>query len=163
MYLDADIDCFRPADDLIMGADMVLQGTAGGIANNFAMASRSGVQFWELMIQEVTWRALNVSHADSVLQMTGPPVISDAVCKYVGFSNYNHCWDNIAGTHVVAGQVIRLWPHGSWFSPCLFNDQLAICSNKIKQQQATGNLAHNLTGMHKHAASRVRIATAGNW
>ena len=164
MYLDVDIECFRPADDLIKGADTVLQGTIGEIANNFAMAAHSGVHFWEVMIQEVTWRALNVSHADSVLRTTGPPVISDTVCRYVGFSNHSLCWDNIAGTHVVAGQAIRLWPHGSWFSPCWFNDQ-AVCSTKIKQQQANGNLAYNLTGMHKHLGSWLskEIMASGDW
>ena len=81
MYLDIDVECYRPADPLLVGWDLVLQSEypEAQDVSNAVLASAPGLPYWEALIEAVAATADAIANkrrldAMDVLQATGPPL-----------------------------------------------------------------------------------------
>lgn len=81
MYLDIDVECFKPADPLLVGWDLVLQSEypEAHDISNAVLASAPGLPYWEALIEAVAATADAIANkrrldAMDVLQATGPPL-----------------------------------------------------------------------------------------
>lgn len=80
LYLDVDVECFKPTDKLLSDSDIVLQleDTNPKSLNNAVMASVPGHPFWLDVIQIMMDRGsranagfLGFQHLDTILKTTG--------------------------------------------------------------------------------------------
>ncbi len=90
MYLDIDVECFRPADSLLEGWDMVLQSEYPEMQDisNAILASAPNLPYWEALMQAAAAAADAISakrrlDVMDVLHATGPPLYTQ-VFKQVG-------------------------------------------------------------------------------
>lgn len=81
MYLDIDMECFRPADSLLDGWDMVLQSEYPEMQDisNAVLASAPRMLYWEELMQAAAAAADAIASKRrldvmDVLHATGPPM-----------------------------------------------------------------------------------------
>ena len=106
---------------MLEGADVVLQGTIVEGANNLAMASRPGQNFWKTAWSLIEQRSQNYSLVDNVLYLSGPESLSDALQSYLDLGSFY--WEKRNGDNVVHGDTVRVWPAGTFMCPCFLNNE----------------------------------------
>ena len=144
----ADIECYTAVDTMLDGADVVLQGTAFEGANNLAMASRPGQRFWETAWGLIEQRSQNASLVDNVLLLSGPDSLSDALQSYLNLGT--DYWQQRNGDNVVDGDIIRVWPAGTFMCPCFLNEE---CYGDMTELHAKYEVPENVTGLHRFQGS----------
>ena len=148
MLASADIECYAAVDNMLEGADVVLQGTIVEGANNFAMASRPGQRFWETAWGLIEQRSQNFSLVDNVLLMSGPDSLSDALQSYLNLGAFY--WQKRNGDNVVQGDTIRVWPAGTFMCPCFLNNE---CYENMAELHAIHEVPENVAGLHSFQGS----------
>ena len=81
LYLDFDIECYRPADESFKQYSIVLQGTGDEGINNAAMASMPGHPLWKLYADVLTERStLGTNQAQRApMWMTGTLALTKGI------------------------------------------------------------------------------------
>lgn len=145
MYLDIDVECYRPADPLLVGWDLVLQSeySEGQDISNAILASAPGLPYWEALIEATAAAADAIPNkrrldAMDVLHATGPPVytqIFKQVCscnsQVLAFSTAIVCENRLIELAVF---YARIWEYQKLPSCCTSNaylnlDQLPLQSS----------------------------------
>lgn len=150
VYLDLDLECFRPVDPWLEGNQVVLQ-TVGAGPTNGVLASTPGHPFWERVMQQVhdTWQ----NKPDIPVQsLTGPRVVAATFKQMVGERRGEPNTDPWVGEYIVNGTTITVHGAGSWYVPCKFMD--STCHRRLALQRAAGVAPlHQLAGYHRYATS----------
>ncbi|RMZ56007.1 hypothetical protein APUTEX25_004431 [Auxenochlorella protothecoides] len=149
VYLDLDIECFAPLEPMLAGADVVLQGTGPmeGVTNG-AMASVPGHQLWLDVAGELERRA---PRADLPIdRQTGPGVLAAAARRALGLPDGA---GGFAGLHAPshAGGALRVWPLGSFLTPCAWDDRR--CHRAVAIARGAGAAPPGVVGYHRYSAS----------
>ncbi|CAL5224031.1 g6651 [Coccomyxa viridis] len=145
MYVDLDVECYRPVDTFLEGHDLVLQAEEHNSSEaliNAVMASTPRHPLWLDVISLMMERSAS-SH--NVLFATGPQVISEA---YKSFMKTHDLKTRESGLP----KRQRLTPHvyqlGEFYLPCNWLSQ-ELCAEVDKTEPKPGNLA----GFHHWAGS----------
>ena len=109
--LDKEVECFRPSDNMLEGAHIVLQGTAFDGATSLAMASAPGVTFWEQQLASVCQRSQVGALVEDVPRLTSDWSLVDLLADTLNLGD--NFWSGRVGLHFVDGVSIRVWGHGS--------------------------------------------------
>lgn len=163
LYLDLDVQCFRPSDAWLAGADLVLQSEykeQRDIVNSI-MASVPGHPFWKLIIgrmlskMEEAWGTVN---SDVVLESTGPRLYGSVFQDYVPHAQ--PLGTSFVGKWQVDGSSVWVWGLGSWFVPCEWNNP--PCHVAFAQAVQEGNVPEPLAGYHQYSGSWLRTMKKGS-
>ncbi len=84
MYLDLDVQCFRPSDPWLAGADLVLQNEYKEQRDvvNSVMASVPGHPFWKLIIGQMLSVRGPLSPPSSGVRTLGKPAAGNSKPDY---------------------------------------------------------------------------------
>ena len=141
--LDKEVECFRPSDNMLEGAHIVLQGTAFDGATSLAMASAPGVMFWEQQLASIRQRSHAGALVDDVPRLTSDWSLVALLADTLNLGD--DFWSGHVGLHTVDRVLIRVWGQGSWFCPCFLNAQ---CYHDVWERMKTGQLEQHVTGMY---------------
>ena len=141
--LDNEVECFRPSDKMLEGAQIVLQGTAFDGATSLAMASAPGVTFWEQQLASIRQRSQAGALVEDVPRLTSDWSLVDLLADTLNLGD--NFWSGRVGLHTVDGVLIRVWGQGSWFCPCFLNGQ---CYYDVWEKKKTDQLEQHVTGMY---------------
>jgi hypothetical protein len=149
LYLDLDVECWRPTDAWLRGADVVLQGTPRGVTNG-VMAGVPGHPLWEAAIQRVHsgWRRVDQGRGavNSTMQaaLTGPGMLRQVVLDDVKLAPGAATNGSLEGRHrladgtaLVVQPVVRR-PLGRWL-PLLLLLQAGGSSRRSRAGLPRGN------------------------
>eukprot|EP00887_Chlorella_sp_A99_P000993 scaffold5.g993.t1 len=156
LYLDSDVECWREGSDMLLGADVVVQGTwvEEGGCGTAMLASRPGEAVWEAALRLAIGRQESKAWDSSLqsIHLTGPVLLSDALRSVGVVRNATARLFEI--DYAVAGTRYRIWPVFSWFQPCRYGERL--CVARVMEQRAGGVMdMQMLVGMHRHAGSWI--------
>ena len=80
LYVDLDVECFRPVDELLAQYHLVLSRTIG--YNNAVIGSVAGHELWATALADVARRPISpndADNADSVVESVGPGLLSRSI------------------------------------------------------------------------------------
>lgn len=155
LYLDLDIECWRPVDAwLEEGAEVVLQGTGAGVTNG-VFAGVAGHAIWEAALQTVhaAWKRNPDVKGN---ELAGPPRMNEAFLSQgpVKREGQDDPW---AGPHTANSTGSRnstMVVHAArtWYLLCQRNEP--ECHQRVSLERAVG-LASMVSsaGYHRYAAS----------
>eukprot|EP00835_Amoeboradix_gromovi_P006938 NODE_951_length_2817_cov_0.118102.p2 type:complete len:340 gc:universal NODE_951_length_2817_cov_0.118102:227-1246(+) len=92
VYADLDVECIKPADDLIKGKTIIL-GVLGDDYNfihnipNAILASQKGHPFWLFLLNRIT---MMMHQNDKVEATTGPIILRDAYRLFIKYEEYRN-------------------------------------------------------------------------
>ena len=162
VYLDFDVECFKPMDALLHGYDLVLQSAEadGQDVTNAVMASTANQSFWldvAAMLQQNAHHASSIKDkAHAILSSTGPQLLQQAFYAFVGVNVSPGLKHRTFGDWTVSSLRVHVYAMQEWFVPCVWDD--ARCHQHIT------HLAHNepaslpqlLVGHHHNAATWLK-------
>ncbi|KAL3136090.1 hypothetical protein ABBQ32_007113 [Trebouxia sp. C0010 RCD-2024] len=151
LYLDIDVECFLPTDELLASRDVVLQleNQHPKSLNNAVMASVPGHPFWLKVMQIMQDRGNNANDCflgfrdlGTVLKTTGPYTIRDA---FKEFSNEaGSLKDGWAGAWTVRHSNFYIFPMGQWFEPCKWDDYKCHARIQAAEEVPPGLVGHHI-------------------
>ncbi|KAK9817526.1 hypothetical protein WJX74_007528 [Apatococcus lobatus] len=155
MYLDIDVECYRPADPILVGWDMVLQSeySEGQDISNAVLASAPGLPYWEALIEAAAAAADAIANkrrldAMDVLHATGPPLYTQ-VFKQVA---HPHAANNVVGAWKLQNAWVRVYGLDSFFVPCVWMDR--DCHEAVtKRHLSNAWIQDDLVGHHHYLGS----------
>ncbi|EFN59134.1 hypothetical protein CHLNCDRAFT_137953 [Chlorella variabilis] len=153
LYLDIDVSCLRPSTDMLAGADVVLQGAATSQpVSNGAMASVAGHRLWAQAMELMVERFLTDPKMP-ISNLTGPGLLQSALEEMgiAPIAKPGKAARPLSGLHKKDGGLVRIHPHGTFFSPCGWSAE--GCHRKLALQLAVGTIPPNLVGYHRYLAS----------
>ncbi|CAL8462802.1 g2335 [Coccomyxa elongata] len=162
LYLDLDVQCFRPSDPWLAGADLVLQSEykeQRDIVNSI-MASVPGHPFWKLIIGRMLSKmegARGKVDSDVVLESTGPRLYGSVFQQFA--PQAEPLGTSFVGKWQVDGSSVWVWGLGSWFVPCEWNNQ--PCHVAFAQAVQEGRVPEPLAGYHQYSGSWLRAMKTG--
>ncbi|PSC76477.1 glycosyl transferase [Micractinium conductrix] len=151
VYYDLDVECFRKGDDMLVGADVVLQGTGGqeGVTNAM-LASVPGHPLWKCI-----FKLLQERQGKWVIEATGPSLVRDAALDLQAVPN------TFVGLHKWKGTLVRVWPLGEWTTPCWASDRK--CHQNMALQRAAGMFKPKLVAYHRYTGSWLNMDNAAHF
>ncbi|KAL4860090.1 Inositol phosphoceramide mannosyltransferase 2 [Chlorella vulgaris] len=161
VYFDADVLCYRPAEDLWAGADVVLQGTQDPeFLASAVLASVPGHPFWMHTVDVLKQRFEQFrDELGHILDLTGPFMLRSALKEFLFGSDGDELNARVAGgtyegpapAGANRSSVVRIHPQGSYFTPCAWADQ--DCHKKVAAMQRFGIVPPHMAGYHLYRGS----------
>lgn len=151
LYLDLDIECFKPADESLRGYQAVFQGSGDEGINNCAMASVPGHPFWLAYIATLTTRAAEgtTPQFQSPMYMSGTLALTRTLIDFITnpglyrVSGYN-------GVEYQANGTIRVYAVGDWYVPCYGQDHICVKQFERETKEGIWDMT-NVYGRHYFA------------
>ncbi|EIE27155.1 hypothetical protein COCSUDRAFT_38902 [Coccomyxa subellipsoidea C-169] len=162
MYLDLDVQCFRPSDPWLAGADLVLQSEYKEQRDvvNSVMASVPGHPFWKFIIGQMLSKmegARGMVNSDIILESTGPRLYSAVFQLYATQTQLSG--STFVGGFQVDNSNVRVYGLGHWFVPCEWNDQ--VCHQAMALGVHEGRMPEALAGYHQYSGSWLSTVRNG--
>ncbi|EFN51150.1 hypothetical protein CHLNCDRAFT_141367 [Chlorella variabilis] len=162
VYMDADVACYRPAQDMLAGYDV---GTADPeYLASAVLASAPGHPLWTHVVELLEKRYHGFTgqeRAGHVLDLTGPFMLRDALKEYLFGSDAEEFNGRVSGgVHEApipaagSGQphsLIRIHELGTFFTPCFWYDEQ--CHKRMARMQRLGTVPVHLAGYHLYRGS----------
>ena len=153
LYVDADVECWVPADNMLEGYDVVFQATATfeGVTNAI-MAGVAGHDVWLKAMEMAAKRVGNASM--HVFDRTGPNLVGE-IARSLGAVRDQPLEEEEAdftGEHVFHdGTTMRAYRLGTFFTPCWAFDRK--CYARMVLERGMGLLPSGVVGFHRYSGS----------
>lgn len=153
VYLDNDILCYKATDRMLVGYDVVLQGSLSheGVTNALS-AGVAGAAIFRKAMDLASVRILEPGRQDDPIYVTGPLGLADAFHGMTGIRGWQ--WERHYN-HTVGEHVYMVWPIGTWYLPCFFGDNECFKSCEKRERERPYSLRPNLAGRHMFKGSWV--------
>ncbi|KAK9861029.1 hypothetical protein WJX84_011944 [Apatococcus fuscideae] len=163
VYMDMDVECFRPTDSFLRGYDLVLNVELGeGVTvTNAVMASAPNITFWQRVFTKMQERKAweDGFLEKEVVSTTGPWMLTDTLKEHL------HIRARSAGEYIRPtgevilqgrsqpplhlNEVIKVYEVGAWFTPCIFDNEQCHVDLVQAKQNGTIDLSR-LAGYHRY-------------
>lgn len=153
LYLDVDVECWLPADEMLLGLDVVLQGSADyeGVTNAI-MAGVAGHEIWLKALKLASKRLQDPTL--TVFKQTGPMLLADVAKEVGAYNELQNAEQPWVGRHILenSSSIVEIYPLGRFYTPCFaFGDMQ--CYVDTVWHRAMGRLPQGAVGMHRYSGS----------
>lgn len=82
IYIDIDIECYKPVDDLLTQGDLLLFLEWPGSVSNAIMGSNKNNKFWEYCFQKLIDKHVKTGDLTIAWEITGPKFLTECLNSY---------------------------------------------------------------------------------